>query len=923
MGRLYAKIALFLQAIIIFFGLFFYITLHPETTKLIAQKALKDNGVLFSRIEGCLFCGFTLYDASYQKIFNAKKIDIKYSIFSLISANPTIKEINIVEPNIYPMHLKKQKSKEQNKSDILLPPILVKKLNIKNCTINLPKNEKVAFNLYIKKLLFKNRDFEIKSFKTDIKTAYASGSFKGKLNKQTITANGYGTISEKYKSLAKSTVKNLPEKLPLKLKVDMHHLKASTKIDKTIFLKDANLSIQNLTLDFNYLFKENYFTAKSSYTLKHPIITANLDQNILFTPSLAYSIKTEGKITKSLHPLPSKDFQIDLAGDLNTITSELYMGPYRLSIFSTDYKQFALQASSKPHIPKYIKNMPAVFLNQTITLEANATATLKPKPLLKGIVTLDGNYSKTKSFFEIDPDMVLVKSTINPKVGNEGVWKNIPKSMIGEIKSFLYLTKEKRILNVSTLKNFLTLFEERGNISGWANIGNLSLSAKGKLKKDGTTDLDFITHIESIQKLMEDFNVKSNLTIDAEVNSKFNLVLTDHMQLTYQIKVPWYIVQPDSQTIYYGLESKLQGKIDGNIISIDNYTVGFNERKFIQKRSSTFHFDENLSLFIDNLAILDKADLKGYFNIKQSRAKLSIKGVQVHYNGPEGNITTNINVNASISKKEVNIEGDVEVVDATITFKPIKEYTVNDEDIIIIQDIKEPSKTKKSINIHIYSKKPLLYKIPMVKAYFIPDITIWKESKKSTELLGMVKVTDGSINVTEKHFNIEPSEIYFYGSHPINPYLDLHILYELNFNKFHIYVSHTLSNPVFLFSSEPPMSQNDIMSYILFGEPAGEAFKQNGGTESTIGTMLLGTGLKNAIGSATGIRFDTLNIINRPEGGFGIEVGKDINKRLRIIYRNDTISSFIIQYKATKSIRIDVDVRDTGQGINVLYVKER
>ena len=914
MGKIYAQIALFLQALIIFFGLFFYITLHPETTKLIAQKALKDNGILFSHIEGCLFCRFTLYGTSYKKLFNAKKVDIKYSIFSLISANPTIKEINIVKPNLYPMHFEKQKtSNDQNKSDILLPPILVDKLNIENCTINLPENEKVTFDLFIKKLLFKDREIKIDSFKTAIETAYASGSFKGKLKKQTITAKGYVTISKKYESLVETSLKKFPERLPLKLKVDMNHLKASTKIDKTILLKDANLSIQNLALDVTYLFKENYFTAKSSYTLKHPAIMAKVDQKILFTPSLAYSIKTEGEITKSLYPLPSKDFKIDLAGDLETFISDLYLGPYRLSIYSSDYKKFTLQASSKPHIPNYIKNLPAVFLNQMITLKTDATATLEPKPHIKGIVAIDGNYSKTKSFFEVNPDMVLLKSTVNL----------LTESMTEEMKSFLYLTKEKRILNILTPKNSLTLFEESGNISGWANIGNLSLSAKGRLKKDGTTNLHFITHIESIQKLMEEFNIKPNLTIDAEVNSRFNLLLADHLQLSYQIKIPWYIVQPDSQTIYYGLESELQGKIDRTKISIDNYTVGFNDHKFIQKRSSSFHFDENLTLFIDNLAILDNADLKGYFNIKQSRAKLSINGEQVHYNGPEGNITTNIDVEASISKEEVNIEGDVEVVDATITFKPIKEYTVNDEDIIIIQDIKEPSKTKKSINIHIFSKKPLLYKIPMVKVHFIPDITIWKEREKSTELLGMVKVIDGSINVTEKHFNIEPSEIYFYGNHPINPYLDLHILYELNFNKFHIYVSHTLSNPVFLFSSEPPMSQNDIMSYILFGEPSGEVFKQNGGTESTIGTMLLGTGLKNAIGSATGIRFDTLNILNRPEGGFGIEVGKNINKRLRIIYRNDTISSFIIQYKVIKSIRIDVDVRDTGQGINVLYVKEK
>ena len=117
------------------------------------------------------------------------------------------------------------------------------------------------------------------------------------------------------------------------------------------------------------------------------------------------------------------------------------------------------------------------------------------------------------------------------------------------------------------------------------------------------------------------------------------------------------------------------------------------------------------------------------------------------------------------------------------------------------------------------------------------------------------------------------------------------------------------------------MSQNDIMSYILFGSPADESFQGSRDASTSVATMLLGFGLKNAIGSATGIRFDTFNILNTEEGGFGIEIGKRIGKRFRIIYRNDTLSSFIIQYKLSRSVRVDVDVKETGQGINVLYIK--
>jgi len=162
----------------------------------------------------------------------------------------------------------------------------------------------------------------------------------------------------------------------------------------------------------------------------------------------------------------------------------------------------------------------------------------------------------------------------------------------------------------------------------------------------------------------------------------------------------------------------------------------------------------------------------------------------------------------------------------------------------------------------------LRYRIPEVEAEFIPDITLWKEAGKPFSILGIVKITEGTVKAADKRFTIEPSNIYFAGANPINPYLDLHFLYELDFYKFNIYVGHTLAKPLFLFSSEPPMSQNDIMSYILFGAPADEAFKASGEPSGSIAAMLLGLGLKNAIGSATGIRFDTLSILSSENGGF-------------------------------------------------------
>jgi translocation and assembly module TamB len=70
------------------------------------------------------------------------------------------------------------------------------------------------------------------------------------------------------------------------------------------------------------------------------------------------------------------------------------------------------------------------------------------------------------------------------------------------------------------------------------------------------------------------------------------------------------------------------------------------------------------------------------------------------------------------------------------------------------------------------------------------------------------------------------------------------------------------------------------------------------------------------------VNIDTLNILTNEEGTLGYEIGTRFSKEIRMIYKSDTISSVILQYSLSKSIRIDVDVHETGQGVNIFYIKD-
>jgi hypothetical protein len=924
MRRLYVKFATTLQGALIGAGLFAFVTLHPDTTDYIAQKALKDNGIRYERIEGTLFTGFDLYGVAYRDVFKAAHVAIHYNIFRLLSPRPTIEEVLVERADLYPLRIEfpKSESAERN-TTVALPPIAIERVVATAFRTHVP--DTVTADLKAEDLLYFRENVTIPKIEAKIRSPWANGRLRGSFDEMVLKATLDAMVAGRYRRLALERLESLPRRLHIDLLLDEDHLEASTKIPGPLRTKEANLTIGNANVSFRYLFGPNYMEAEATYRLASPAAEGEVRQNLLLTPSpLAYATRVEGRIVQSAWKLPSDRFEADAAGGPDVLTANLRYGPFSLNAYSTDFDRFTiyLRARAKPHRLDYLVHLPKIFSNQTVSMESNATLTLLPEPSLKGVILLDGNYSGSRSFVEWHPQSLLVKALVTPKNIEGGIWEVVPPMFKTDIHTYLYYSPDNKLLNVSSAHAYLTLFEKERRVKGWANIGSLTLDVKGDIEPDDSVKLDFHTKIPSLYALMEELGIHSDVTVDAEVESSFQVVLSDWLSLRYETSIPWYLVQPDSQTVYYGLDSTLVGGIKGEELSIDRYDIGFQDRRFKQTRPSYFHFDEDFDFHIDRLAILDTGALTGRYLAGEKRGDFRFRAQNMHYRGPEGNVTLDSAVDINLTRETLDVEGEVELLEGVISYMPPKSYTVTDDDIVIIQDIKEPSHTKKSIDLHIYSKKPIRYEIPMLKVDFRPDVTIWKEPMKPTVLLGIVRIDDGTIDVEEKHFDIEPSEIYFWGAYPPNPYLDLRILYTLDFNRFHIYISHTLSDPVFLFSSEPPMSQNDIMSYILFGTPANESFQGGRGASGDVAAMLLGLGIKNAIGAATGLRFDTFNILNTEEGGFGVEIGKRIGKRFRIIYRNDTLSSFILQYTLSRSVRLDIDVRETGQGINILYVKD-
>ena len=315
--------------------------------------------------------------------------------------------------------------------------------------------------------------------------------------------------------------------------------------------------------------------------------------------------------------------------------------------------------------------------------------------------------------------------------------------------------------------------------------------------------------------------------------------------------------------------------------------------------------------------------LTGDINPLKKEGILHINGKNFHYISKDADIRADANITAIFKNDGTQkFTGKVTLLNGTVKYKPKNDYTLIDNDIIIIQNIHANRSSKRSVNVFVEAKKPIIYKTKDISFKFVPDFLIYQEEGNPLQYLGMVSIKSGKVTKGGKTFKIQKSAIYLRGATPINPYLNLHFLYQANDNtNIKIYIENTLASPLILLSSNPPMSQNDIMSYILFGKPANSNFKSSNGSIS-LNPLLYGVGIKKMFQDTTHVNIDTLNILTTKDKRLGYEIGMNLNDKIRVIYKNDTISSIIIQYSLNRAIQLDINVKQSGEGVNILYTKD-
>ncbi len=193
------------------------------------------------------------------------------------------------------------------------------------------------------------------------------------------------------------------------------------------------------------------------------------------------------------------------------------------------------------------------------------------------------------------------------------------------------------------------------------------------------------------------------------------------------------------------------------------------------------------------------------------------------------------------------------------------------------------------------------------------DLWISKSPWDQVRLVGTVNTVRGTYDFQGRRFDIlRDGTVRFDGTDTLDPALDIRTQRVISGVTANVTLSGTLTKPVVLLTSTPPLEQADILSLIVFNQPINQLGE---GQQVSVAARAqqLATGavagqISQSIEKVLGL--DTFEIGTSPESGAAAQltVGQQVGKNLYVKVEQDVgdqnQTSFILEYELTKWLRL-------------------
>lgn len=349
------------------------------------------------------------------------------------------------------------------------------------------------------------------------------------------------------------------------------------------------------------------------------------------------------------------------------------------------------------------------------------------------------------------------------------------------------------------------------------------------------------------------------------------------------------------------------------------------------------------------------------FNLK---AKLSGERLQlIQTKDYRINITPRLNL--TYDTKRLELTGEILVPDADITPVDFSSTTTLTDDVVIVDAPKAPAMlpTDLSIQVHLALGNKVHLKYESLTAQLTGSIDIFQAPGQQPAATGQFQIVNGLYKSNGKILTIQNGRIIYTGNSIDNPGLDIRATQKIktvgmitasqfnsnsgiqpaytgtNIITIGMQINGTINKPqVTLFSVPAGMSQNDILSYLLFGYPQSQLSGNNKFTLlSAAASLKLGEspvgGITEKLQNLAGLTefnvgsTEVFNpATNASENATTLSLGKQVTDKLSLRYSvgvYSPVSILSLRYQILKNLAIQSESSTLENGVDLLFGFER
>jgi len=789
----------------------------------------------------------------------------------------------------------------------------------------------------------KNYQYSVEHLDFKGETNFGSVSYKGDIKKSTIYAKGNVFLSKELFSTY-----NLPlsykalRKLPNKLKLDHSGVWLDVEHSLTKLLKinsDFNIDVKRANHKLAYLYNKDL------------IVDSKIKGSISYANDVEFNAKTvvnfhkvttkyEGDIKlENFKKLP-KDisnyllsglhgtFKGDTKGLNVDIASDLIEG----SFLTTNYKKADLVLKSKKRNIKLLKLIPSIpFKYQDELLALNAKMLVNFKALQESKIDLkvESNLLNVQTKMGLEkPYKILFTSTIPFNSALRKIDKKINFSEFQNLNGMVEFQDDKYHVSLNNLNKLKIKFDYDKQLEivnkGTISLGNTHINIQSNRKNK----IELTSNVSNLQKTLEELEKYYEIKLpNLQGNVQFSMKEQSNGLFEFNLESPNIKYLSDkgvNLSVINLYDLKLLFNVDSESnIEIKNYAFKIDENEYMSKFSSNklSHLQiKNRQVLIKDFW-LNNILIAGSYSLEHERGDISLKSKSYSYLTKDFDLLFDIDLKTKIVAGKFNVSGVVDILGNSINYEVVGSDIVEDSDIIILQDIlktKESALQNFKFNLKINNKKPLKYNASNTNIEFYNDLSIVKDYTTKMMITGMTTITKGYYKIEEKKFTLNESHLYFAGDFK-KPFLDIKANYEKDQYNVHIFISGSSEEPIVNFNADPYLTQQEILSLILFD---GTGSSSGNGAEAY--TLLGGTFAKGLIKSL-GINVDHLLLGTNENDELSLEIGTKISKDITVLYlHKDGLDGAKVRIEHSKDFETDIIIQQPNtSSIEFLYKQDR